>query len=40
LSERLVCGSCGTVGGVVPEDIYKRLKDLETKVTAILERMT
>ena len=37
---RLVaCASCGTVVGVVPEDIDKRLKDLEAKISAILERM-
>jgi len=37
---RLVaCDECGTVVGVVPEDIDKRLKDLEAKISAILERM-
>ncbi len=37
---RLVaCDACGTVVGVVPEDIDKRLKDIEAKVNAILERM-
>jgi flavoprotein len=38
---RLVaCASCGTVVGVVPEDIDKRLKDIEAKVNAILLRMS
>ena len=38
---RLVaCDACGTVVGVVPEDIDKRLKDIEARVNAILERMT
>lgn len=38
---RLVaCDSCGTVVGVVPEDIDKRLKDIEAKLNAILERTT
>jgi hypothetical protein len=37
---RLVaCASCGTVVGVVPEGIDKRLKDIEAKVNAILNRM-
>jgi hypothetical protein len=37
---RLVaCASCGTVVGVVPEDIDKRLKDIEAKVNDILNRM-
>ncbi len=37
---RLVaCASCGTVVGVVPEDIDKRLKDIEAKVNAILDGM-
>jgi len=37
---RLVaCDSCGTVVGVVAEDIDKRLKDIEAKVNAILERL-
>ncbi|MEO8288730.1 MAG: hypothetical protein ABI670_20110 [Chloroflexota bacterium] len=37
---RLVaCASCGTVVGVVPEDIDKRLKDIEAKIADILKRM-
>jgi len=36
----VACDSCGTVVGVVPEDIDKRLKDIEAKVNAILERLT
>lgn len=37
---RLVaCASCGTVVGVVPADIDERLKDIEDKVNAILNRM-
>lgn len=35
----VACDSCGTVVGVVPEDIDKRLKDIEAKVSAILERI-
>jgi flavoprotein len=37
---RLVaCDACGTVVGVVPEEIHRRLKDIEAKVNHILERM-
>jgi hypothetical protein len=37
---RLVaCASCGTVVGVVPDDIDKRLKDIEAKISDILSRM-
>lgn len=37
---RLVaCDSCGTVVGVVAEEIDKRLKDIDAKVDAILERL-